>query len=318
MPREGDEGEERVRAGVLRGADFRRWEEERGAGVAVRRLGRTSLARRRLVPGDIVIEASGGGPRQPVGRTLLIGAADLERAPLPWICTNFCRQLRVHPEIDPGFVQMVLAHQYHGGGFERFQTQTTNLRNLDFDGFLEGVTLPLPPLAEQQRITRKTAELLGRIGRVRAGLGRVPDLLRRMRQAVLDAACSGRLEEGDEAWETASDLSNQSAPPVDLAIEAALARSLTARCEEFERRCQAATAAGRRRPRRPPTSPRAAGGCPDRSPRRPCRKAGGWWRSAICSPASSRAPRCAPRPGCGGSPCCAWATSRPAASTSPI
>jgi type I restriction enzyme S subunit len=59
--------------------------------------------------------------------------------------------------------------------------------------FLEGADFPLPPLAEQKRIVAKVEELLARVNAARERLARVPAILKRFRQSVLDAACSGRL-----------------------------------------------------------------------------------------------------------------------------
>ena len=61
--------------------------------------------------------------------------------------------------------------------------------------FLEEVEIPLPPLAEQKRIVAKVEELLARANAARERLARVPAILKRFRQAVLAAACSGRLTE---------------------------------------------------------------------------------------------------------------------------
>lgn len=66
--------------------------------------------------------------------------------------------------------------------------------------------IPLPPLAEQQRIVAKLDELMTRLDAARAKLERVPRLLSHFRRAVLSAACSGALtrewhEENGEASE---------------------------------------------------------------------------------------------------------------------
>jgi len=55
--------------------------------------------------------------------------------------------------------------------------------------------IPLPPLAEQRRIVERVEELLKRVQVVRQRLARVPVLLKRFRQAVLTAACDGKLTE---------------------------------------------------------------------------------------------------------------------------
>lgn len=58
---------------------------------------------------------------------------------------------------------------------------------------LEEIPLKLPPLAEQQRIVAKLEKLLGQVDNCRQRLAKIPALLRRFRQSVRAAACSGRL-----------------------------------------------------------------------------------------------------------------------------
>lgn len=59
--------------------------------------------------------------------------------------------------------------------------------------FLRQAMFPLPSLAEQHRIVAKLEQLLAAASTTRARLARVPILLKRFRQSVLAAACSGRL-----------------------------------------------------------------------------------------------------------------------------
>lgn len=184
-----------VRVSVLRGTEFKEWHDERGRTAAERAIARTSLERRLLRPGDLVIEISGGGPEQPVGRSLLIDEEAVQRAAHPLICSNFCRQIRLHPDVDPAYVALVLRHRYERGDFNAWQSQTTNIRNLDFPSFLSGVTVPLPPLAEQRRIASQAGELLAQSRQVWARLAKLPPSIKRFRQSALAAACSGRLTE---------------------------------------------------------------------------------------------------------------------------
>jgi type I restriction enzyme, S subunit len=58
---------------------------------------------------------------------------------------------------------------------------------------LAQMELPVPPLGEQQRIADKLDTLLARAKACRERLDRVPIILKRFRQSVLTAACSGRL-----------------------------------------------------------------------------------------------------------------------------
>lgn len=70
-------------------------------------------------------------------------------------------------------------------------TTVPSLRKSD----LAEVPIPLPPLAEQRRIVAKVEELLTRVNAARERLSKVPVLVKRFRQSVLAAACSGRLTE---------------------------------------------------------------------------------------------------------------------------
>src|SRR6185312_2815537 len=160
---------------VLRGTEFRDWHRAKGATAALRAIKRSSLAKRQLAAGDLVVEISGGGAGQPVGRTLVIDEEALLRADAPLICNNFCRQMRLHPDVDPFYVHLALQYLYLSGGFDEYQTQTTNIRNLNFSSFLSGVIIPLPPRAEQERIVETSRELLARVQRVQESLGRVPE-----------------------------------------------------------------------------------------------------------------------------------------------
>ncbi|MEI6381914.1 MAG: restriction endonuclease subunit S, partial [Cyanobacteriota bacterium ELA615] len=55
--------------------------------------------------------------------------------------------------------------------------------------------IPLPPLDEQRRIVAKLDTLFSHTRKAREELDRIPDLIKRYKQAVLSAACSGKLTE---------------------------------------------------------------------------------------------------------------------------
>lgn len=58
---------------------------------------------------------------------------------------------------------------------------------------LATISLPLAPLAEQRRIVAKLEKLLGQVNACQQRLEKLPTLLKRFRQTILAAACSGRL-----------------------------------------------------------------------------------------------------------------------------
>jgi type I restriction enzyme S subunit len=84
--------------------------------------------------------------------------------------------------------------------------------------FLEEARLPIPPLAEQRRIVAKVEEVLSHVNAARERLAKVPAILKRFRQAVLAAACSGRLTADWRAEQTDIE-------PADRLIERALSSS---------------------------------------------------------------------------------------------
>lgn len=178
---------------VIRGADFRRWSERQALDAAPRRIPSRSLNRRQLRPGDLVLEVSGGSPAQPVGRVLVIDRRAVEEVDVPLICSNFCRKIRLRPGVNPAFVKRQLDWKYGLGHMESFQTSTTNIRNLQVDAFLNGTEILLPNAEVQSALVA----LLDRAQLLRTGAREHLDAagrsVSRLRQALLSAACAGRL-----------------------------------------------------------------------------------------------------------------------------
>ena len=82
------------------------------------------------------------------------------------------------------FSQQILEQNREGTTVQSVKTET-----------LRAFQLPIPPLAEQKRIVAKVETLLARVNAARQRLAKVPALLKRFRQSVLAAACSGQLTE---------------------------------------------------------------------------------------------------------------------------
>ena len=91
----------------------------------------------------------------------------------------------------------------------RAATSSVTVAHLSSKSISE-IPLPLPPLAEQKRIVGKVKEVLGRGNAARGHLARVPAILKRFRQAVLAAACEGRLTASDTAAWTETTLGEAS------------------------------------------------------------------------------------------------------------
>ncbi len=177
----------------IRGAEFRNWNEDKGSTASPRKIKKSSLANRILKDGDILIEISGGGPEQPVGRTILIDKAALSHDPnVPKICTNFVRLLRTADEMDSLFLNLYLTFFYASGEIRNYQAGSNNLRNLKFNDYLE-LDIPIPPLSEQHRIVAKIEELFSELDKGIENLKTAQSQLKVYRQALLKHAFEGKL-----------------------------------------------------------------------------------------------------------------------------
>jgi len=100
-----------------------------------------------LQKGDLILERSGGGPDQPVGRV-----AYFEKEG-KYTFSNFTTRIRVKnlKEIDPKYLWAYLHFLYELGITKSLQSHTTGIRNLDFKAY-QNLQIPLPPLPIQQKI----------------------------------------------------------------------------------------------------------------------------------------------------------------------
>lgn len=187
----------------IRGSEIRYWKTEKSSTSVERLVKKTSLEKRTLLPGDVVIEISGGGPEQPVGRTIYVDKESLTNEKnIPSVCTNFLRMMRFHNNLNSKFIQLYLQLFYDSGLIIKYQGGSNNLRNLKFKDF-ETVEIPLAPRAEQDRIVAKVDILMTQIASMQKSLERIPQLLRDFRQQVLTQAVTGKLT---EKWSAGKEL----------------------------------------------------------------------------------------------------------------
>jgi len=126
--------------------------------------------------GDILMSIRAPvGPTNVADRTCAIGRGLAAIRPLGGIPTEFLlAALRLQED--------ELASQGTGSTFTAISR-----------GNLDAVDVSVPPLAEQKRIVAKVEALLARVNAARARLAKAPAILKRFRQSVLAAACSGQL-----------------------------------------------------------------------------------------------------------------------------
>lgn len=177
----------------IRASELRHWDEQKGETAALRKVKKSSLEVRELREGDIILEISGGGPDQPVGRTVLIDRTVLSIKPTyKKICTNFFRLMRPSSRLDSNYLNLFLQFFYKSGKISEYQAGSNNLRNLKFNSYKQ-IEIPFPPLKEQKRIIAKIEELFSELDNGIAALKKAREQLKVYRQAVLKHAFEGKL-----------------------------------------------------------------------------------------------------------------------------
>ena len=147
-----------VTAGVIRNTNFTDSGRVDYSDVVYLQVEQKQLTKRQLKPGDIIVERSGGGPKQPVGRVVYF-----DREDRPFSFSNFTSAIRLldAKTFNSKFVFYNLLELYQSGRTEDIQRCTTGIRNLDFTAYKERATFPQIPLDEQ----RKIAGVLGLVQR---------------------------------------------------------------------------------------------------------------------------------------------------------
>ena len=135
-----------VQARVIRGTDIPSIKGGSDEQVPSRYIDSKKLRTRELKLGDIVIEVSGGSPKQPTGRTIYISNEILLRLKDPVIPASFCRLLRPNSHELGVFLSIYLQKIYVEGKTWLYQNQSTGISNFQTTVFLEKEILTLPPL----------------------------------------------------------------------------------------------------------------------------------------------------------------------------
>ncbi|MGE0785534.1 MAG: restriction endonuclease subunit S [Sandaracinaceae bacterium] len=125
----------------------------------------------------------------------LVGKTGLYELPEPRAFSNHMTRLRCDAEaLDPAFCAHYLHHLWRRGVFRDRCNNHVSQASIGRDVLLD-IEVRLPPLAEQKRIVEKVEALFEDVNKARDRLAKVPLILKRFRQSVLAAACSGRLTE---------------------------------------------------------------------------------------------------------------------------
>ena len=186
------EKEPLVRVGVVRNTNFTKDGTLDDSDVAFLEVEAKKFETRRLSYGDIILEKSGGGPKQPVGRVALFD----KKAGL-FSFSNFTSAIRVKNtrELDFHFLHKLLYWTYLSGITEGMQSNSTGIRNLDGNKY-KAIKIAFPSLAEQQRIVTLLDEAFASIATARAAATQNLQNARAVFESHLQSVFSQR----DEGW----------------------------------------------------------------------------------------------------------------------
>lgn len=121
---------------------------------------------RKLFSGDIILERSGGGPDQPVGRVCWF-----EREEGEYSFSNFTSCIRVFDNdiIVPKYLFYFLEYYWEMGGTDRIQNQTTGIRNLDYDLY-KMIRIPIFDIDKQKQFICDIEQILISIYSLKANI----------------------------------------------------------------------------------------------------------------------------------------------------
>jgi type I restriction enzyme S subunit len=150
--------------GVIRNTNFTKDGKLDDSDIVYLDVEQSQFVKRKLQYGDIILEKSGGGPKQPVGRVIIF---DKKKGDFSF--SNFTSVIRIiNPQIvDFTYLHRFLFFSYVSGATETMQSHSTGIRNLKFDDY-KAIEIPLPPLPEQQRIVAILDEAFAAIAKAKA------------------------------------------------------------------------------------------------------------------------------------------------------
>jgi type I restriction enzyme S subunit len=204
-----------VNVGVIRNTNFTKEGTLDDSDIAYLDVEAKKLEKRRLRFGDIILEKSGGGPKQPVGRVALFDKEDGD-----FSFSNFTAALRVLDpcELDFRFLHKFLHWTYLSGITEGMQSHSTGIRNLDGDAY-KAIRISFPPLTEQGRIVGILDEAFEGIATAKANAEKNLQNARALFESFLNAAIQGRLIPQDSRDTSVAELISRMEKARNVAID---------------------------------------------------------------------------------------------------
>lgn len=148
------------------------------------------LASRKLYPEDLIVEKSGGGPKQAVGRVILFNEKDGV-----FSFSNFTSALRLKDpfNIYSKYIQLFLYLKYVSGETEGMQSNSTGIRNLNMKEFMK-IEVPIPTLKTQKQIVEKLDKAFAEIDSLEKNFKIKEEKTNQLLQSMLSAAFTNTQE----------------------------------------------------------------------------------------------------------------------------
>lgn len=145
------------------------------------------VASESLLPGDLILEKSGGGPTTPVGNVVQYTGPGGE------MYSNFVARIKVASNAEPSYALRLHQMLYTSGVTSRSIKQATGIQNLDASSYF-GETIFLPSRREQREIANHLEQNRRRIDELSADLTRAIALAKERRAALITAAVTGQID----------------------------------------------------------------------------------------------------------------------------
>jgi len=158
--------------------------------LPTRSVSKKDLSTRRLRKGDLVLEKSGGGELQPVGRVV---HWDLNETA---VTSNFAARIRPASGTSGRFLAYLMASLYGTGTTKKSVKQTTGIQNLDLANYLDE-RVAVPKEVEQRAIADFLDAETARIDALIAKKRRMIELLLSRRTVTTIYSVSGKLNSTD-------------------------------------------------------------------------------------------------------------------------
>ncbi|MBO1030008.1 hypothetical protein IPV09_01510 [Tessaracoccus sp. SD287] len=181
-------GEEVRDISVARVADFNRHDFTLGPTQTIRSATDAQVDSRLLLPGDVLLERSGGTQLNPVGCPAYVVAVEG-----PVVCSNFVSRLRPKEGVDGRYLSLVLGALYATRQQSPHSTQTTGIMNLNTGSYFK-VLIPLRSPQEMSELGRRLDRALAAAREHQGQLNRSIELLTEYKSSLITAAVTGELD----------------------------------------------------------------------------------------------------------------------------